>query len=268
MVNQYMQPKVVIKNSVKASMGGKSVPGTALASVTESAALSMKVSNATQNNPPKGETIFPTLITTRSQGLGGVFELTWEKNDLIIPNLWLSFEDPNVKVKHKSGEIKNVDPFWCDENISAGVVQNDTPSFTDGSLSYTILMVPGMTVAMLPNAIPSYTWVETPALEMLLSTPVLDFGTVYTGSIAQKELNYSITSNVISGAVNVTYRLANVSGDGVVTVDGKLLPVSEQVTTNSDKNTPTNITRSVEIKSTDNKTGDYAGQLIIDLELV
>ncbi|ELS7235302.1 hypothetical protein QO588_003625 [Salmonella enterica] len=190
------------------------------------------------------------------------------KNDLIIPNLWLSFEDPNVKVKHKSGEIKNVDPFWCDENISAGVVQNDTPSFTDGSLSYTILMVPGMTVAMLPNAIPSYTWVETPALEMLLSTPVLDFGTVYTGSIAQKELNYSITSNVISGAVNVTYRLANVSGDGVVTVDGKLLPVSEQVTTNSDKNTPTNITRSVEIKSTDNKTGDYAGQLIIDLELV
>lgn len=79
MVNQYMQPKVVIKNSVKASMGGKSVPGTALASVTESAALSMKVSNTTQNNPPKGETIFPTLITTRSQGLGGVFELTWEK---------------------------------------------------------------------------------------------------------------------------------------------------------------------------------------------
>ena len=208
-----------------------------------------------------------TIIwTTNLTGTGHDAISTWVTT---AASSWRMLELNSISYKFNNGRRVNANAWWCRPDISAGreqtgqmsVAGQGTPEFTQGWES----RVPPQIWKIKTS--PVVTWMENVSVDISIQTPVLDFGVAYAGIPTRRELKYTVTSNVISGVVDVTYRTANIIGDARVKVLGTTQSNTEQIITSVTKNDATQITRFVEITAPEGVTGEYNGTLTIEINM-
>ena len=201
-------------------------------------------------------------------------KLTGTGNDVISSWIgmdadWGIVQFNSISYVFNNGHYVNANAWWCRPDVSAGTEQTGIMSVAGQgkdellSTNWGGRYPTGWSI----KTSPTVTWMETPAIDISVQTPVLDFGTAYTGIPARRELKYTVTSNVISGVVDVTYRTANIIGDARVKVLGTTDSNTEQIITNVTKNDATQITRFVEVTAPEDVTGEYNGTLTIDINI-
>ncbi|EAA7288979.1 hypothetical protein PK04_03035 [Salmonella enterica subsp. enterica] len=205
-------------------------------------------------------------LTTNLASTGNDAISVWERTDV---TRWKTLLYESIAYKFKdNGVFNNVDQWWCGQNVSAGTIQTGGVSVAgNGTAVMSYWARPQPPALWNVNTSPQITWREIPSLNISLITPVLDFGTAYTGITARKELKFTLTSNVISAPVNVTYTLTPVTGSATVNIAGTTQNGTEQVTTSATKNDVKEITRMVEITGSEGVGGGYEGRLQIVLEI-
>lgn len=265
-MNGYTDPRFYFKYTNRFFLGGLSISGSAFKEMVKEA----KVYGWGAKDPQYGG-----ISGQDVQGIWTTQNLTGTNNDVVTlwsftttGNHWLSWQYEKISYEFNKGVFKNADLWWCEQNVSAGTEQTGTISVTDSGTSQMLYwMISAPPSDWFAGSAPQVRWREIPSLNITLITPTLDFGTAYTGIPVKKDLKFTLTSNVISAPVNVTYTVTPVIGSATVNIVGATQNGTEQIITSTTKNNAKEITRIVEITGPDGATGGYEGRLQIDLEI-
>lgn len=256
------QPKFQFKYTNTITLDGSPVPVSALETLVKNVEMKYLLIATTES----GESGSNLSMSTKLTGTGNDAISIWLKTNT---QAWRMFNVLDISYVFDNGRHVNANAWWCRPDVSAGREQTGIMSFagqgTVALLSSWYILRPPLIWNI--NTSPTVMWMETPAIDISVQTPVLDFGAAYTGIPTRKELKYTVTSNVISGVVDVTYRTANITGDARVKVLGTSQGNAEQIITSMTKNDATQITRLVEITSPEGVTGEYNGVLTIDVNM-